>query len=131
MIVPNPYSNTDPYIPASISEIYDLLGSMILGAPTFIDRLGHFPERNIDSQFHQLTEGLGIIRKKIGEDRYLQLIELSRQAKILFAADQDDMNGQTDAGRNLLFQIEGLLIAARRGRLNKREIDDEGKISDD
>ena len=30
------YANPEPYTPASLSEIYDLLGSMILGAPTFI-----------------------------------------------------------------------------------------------
>ena len=33
----NPYATSNLYIPASLGEIYDLLGAMILDAPTFID----------------------------------------------------------------------------------------------
>ena len=92
------YHNTDPYIPASLSEIYDLLGSMLLGAPTFIDKSGVFPERNIDSEFHALTEGAQKVRKKLGEEDYAQLINLAGQAKALFADDPNDDNGKTDQG---------------------------------
>ena len=127
----NPYFNPKPYIPASLSEIYDLLGSMILRAPTFKDRLGDFPERNIESEFHELTEGLGVVRKKLGEERYAALIDLAARAKALFADDQDNTNGKTDQGRALLFEIEDVLQDARRSRVKAKLPDDDGEITGD
>lgn len=96
---PNPYFNPKPYIPASLSEINDQLGSIILGAPSFKDRLGDFPDWNIDSEFHKLAEGFSLVCKKLGEERYAALIDLAARAKALFADDQDDTNGKTDQGR--------------------------------
>ena len=128
---PNPYFNPKPYIPASLSEIYDTLGSMILGAPTFVDRLGDFPDRNIDSEFNKLTEGFALVRKKLGEERYAKLIDLAARAKALFAADQDDTNGKTDEGRALLFEIEDEIQAARRGRVKAKLPDEDGEITGD
>ncbi len=66
MSEPNAYFNAKPYIPSMLSEIYDTLGSMILGAPTFIDETRVFPNRNIDSEFNKLTQGFGLVRKKTG-----------------------------------------------------------------
>ena len=109
---PNSYFNSTPYIPTSISEINDQLGSMILGAPTFKDRTLVFHDQNIESEFHKLVEGFGLVRKKLGEERYAALMDLAARAKALFAADQDDTNGKTDEGRALLFEIEDVL----RGR---------------
>jgi hypothetical protein len=37
------YLNRKPYVPASLSEIHAMLGSMILGVPTFIDKTLVFP----------------------------------------------------------------------------------------
>lgn len=127
----NPYFNPKPYIPASLSEINDLLGSMILWAPTFVDDLGHFPERNIDTEFHKLTEGFAIVRKKLGEERYAALIDLAARAKALFAADQDDTNGKTDEGRALLFEMEDVLRDARKRRVRAKLPDDEGEVTGD
>ncbi|CAN5361087.1 hypothetical protein BH10PSE12_BH10PSE12_27420 [soil metagenome] len=79
--------NLEPYIPATLSEIYDLLGSMIRSAPTFIDKLGYFPEQNIDSEFQILVASFGKVRKKLGEERYAALVDLAAGAKALFAAD--------------------------------------------
>lgn len=124
------YHNSDPYIPASLSEIYDLLGSMFLGAPTFIDESGVFPERNIDSEFHALTEGAQKVRKKLGEEGYAQLIDLAEQAKALFADDPNDANGKTDQGRSLLYEIEKLIQAARLRRAAAKK-DDEGEVTGD
>lgn len=124
------YPAPSPYIPGSLSEIYDLLGSMILWAPTF-DKDGAYPERNTDTEFHVLTEGFGKVRKKLGEERYGQLIDLAARAKSLFADDPDDTNGKTDQGRDLLFEIEDLIQAARSRRVKARLKDDEGKISGD
>ncbi|MFD1106517.1 hypothetical protein [Sphingobium olei] len=127
----HPYRNPNPYIPATLSEIYDLLGSMILGAPTFIDKTGYFVRQNIDTEFFSLTEGFGKVRKKLGEERYAQLMDLAARAKALFADDPDDTNGKTDQGRNLLFEIENLIQAARSRRVKARLKDDEGKVSGD
>lgn len=128
---PYSYFNSKPYIPSTLSEIYDTLGSMILGAPTFIDRLGDFPNRNIDSEFNKLTQGFALVRKKLGEERYARLMDLAARAKALFAADQQDTNGKTDEGRALLFEIEDEIQAARRRRVNAKLPDDEGKITGD
>jgi|UniRef100_UPI0035CBDBE1 hypothetical protein len=128
---PNSYFNSKPYIPASLSEIYDTLGSMILGAPTFIDKTLVFPNRNIDSEFNKLTESFGLVRKKLGEERYAELIDLAARAKALFAADQEDTNGKTDQGRALLLEIEDGIQAARRGRTKAKLTDDDGEISGD
>ena len=127
----NPYFNAKPYIPASLSEIYDTLGSMILGAPTFVDRLGDFPDHDIDSEFNKLTEGFALVRKKLGEERYARLIDLAARAKALFAADQDDTNGKTDEGRALLFEIEDEIQAARRSRVKAKLPDEDGEITGD
>ena len=128
---PNSYFNPKPYIPASLSEINDLLGSMILDAPTFVDRLGDFPDWNIDSMFHMLSDGLGVVRKKLGEERYAALIDLAVRAKALFAADQDDTNGKTDEGRALLFEMEDVLKDVRTRRVQAKLPDDEGEITGD
>lgn len=66
MIQPDPYFNSKPYIPASLSEINDQLGSMFLGAPTFRDQTLVSPDRTIESEFHELIEGLSLVRKTLG-----------------------------------------------------------------
>ena len=129
--LPNPYRNPKPYIPASLSEINDMLGSMILGAPTFIDKTGVFAERNVNSEFDKFTQALDIVRKKLGEDRYAKLVDLAARAKALFVADQDNTNGKTAQGRELLFEIEDVLRDARRRRVKARLPDDEGKVTGD
>ncbi len=128
---PNPYLDPKPYIPGSLSEINDLLGSMILFAPTFVDPLGDFPKRNIDSEFHMLTSGFEVVRKKLGEERHASLMDLAVRAKALFAADQDDTNGKTDEGRALLFEMEDVLKDVRNRRVRAKLPDDEGEITGD
>ncbi len=125
------YRKSTPYIPASLSEIYDMLGSMILGAPTFIDGTGFFHDQNINTEFHALTQGLGRVRKTLGEERHAQLIALAAQAKALFADDLDDDNGKADQGRALLFEIEELIQAARSRRVAAKLKDEDGDISGD
>lgn len=128
---PNPYYNPNPYIPASLSEIDDQLGGMILWAPTFVDVTGYFANQNIDTEFHVLVEGFGVVRKKLGEERYAQLLDLAARAKALFVADQDDTNGKTDEGRALLFEMEDVLTAVRRGRVKAELPDDDGEVTGD
>ncbi|MDQ0250369.1 hypothetical protein J2W22_002433 [Sphingomonas kyeonggiensis] len=98
---------SDLYVPGTLGEIYDLLGSMVLSAPTFTDP--SFPNRDLNNRFLQLTLGFDAVRTKIGEDHYNVLTNLSLRAKVLFEHDQNDSNGKTDEGRTILFQIEELI----------------------
>jgi hypothetical protein len=125
------YHNPEPYIPACLSEIYDLLGSMVLSAPTFIDKLGHFPEQTIDSEFHILVASFGKVRKKLGEERYAALVDLAARAKTLFAADPDEDNGKANEGWAVLHEIEAIIQAARKRRLAAKLKDDEGEVTGD
>ena len=127
----NSYFNPKPYIPASLSEINDQLGSMFLGAPTFKDKTLTFPDRNMETEFHELVEGLGLVRKKLGADRFANLIDLAGRAKALFAADQEDSNGKTDEGRELLCQMQDVLRGVRRSRVKAKQPDDEGEVTGD
>lgn len=104
---------------------------MILWAPTFVDVSGYFADQNVDTEFHVLVEGFGVVRKKLGEECYAQLLDLAARAKALFAADQDDTNGKTDEGRALLFEMEDVLTAVRRGRVKAKLPDDDGEVTGD
>lgn len=131
MARPNPYFNPIPYVLGSLSEINDQLGSMILGAPTFIDRTGVFEDQNLDSEFKLLGDGFDRFRKKLGEDHYARLTDLAARAKALFADDQDDTNGKTDEGRALLFEMEDVLKDVRSRRVQAKMPDDEGEVTGD
>lgn len=128
---PNSHHNPRLYIPASMSEINDQLFVMAFQAPTFIDRTGVFPERNINSMFYTLVEGLRGVRRKLGEDSYAALIDLAERAKALFAADQDDTNGKTTEGCALLLEMQDLLTTVRSGRVKARHPDEDGEITGD
>lgn len=125
----SPHSKQGPYIPRSLSEIYDLLGSMILSAPTFHHPA--FPQRNVDSEFYQLIKSFAVVRKKLGDERYGKLVDLAARAKILFAEDQKDTNGKSTQGRALLHEIEKHIQETRRSRKSAKLTDDDGEISGD
>jgi hypothetical protein len=127
----NSYFNPKPYIPATLSEINDQLGSMILWAPTFRDRTLTFPDRNIDSEFDKLFGGFGLVRKKLGEERYATLFDLAARAKALFAADQDITNGKTFEGRELLQDMQDILRDVRGRRIKAKLPDEDREISGD
>ena len=103
-----------PYIPQDISELIDHVMSMMLGAPLFKDRVGYFPEMNIGTEFFALNEGLLACRKKLGEERYATLKALSDKMRALFEADPEDKTGDTKAGREIIHEMEDILISAAR-----------------
>lgn len=103
-----------PYIPQTLSDLLDLLGLMMLRAPTFADTTGYFPERNIDTVFESLNEGLQKTRTTLGEDRYLKLSETTRQMRAYFEADPEDKS-KTLKGRELILEMEDLIKAAAKG----------------
>jgi hypothetical protein len=104
--MPKPYS---PHIPQGKSEIIDQLGFMMLSSPTFEDKSGYFPERNIDTAFLQLNEGLRLIRKRLGEEKYEALVDLSGRMRAHFEADPEDKTEDSLAGRQLIHEMEDLL----------------------
>lgn len=127
----SPYRNHESYIPASLSEIYDFLASLLGGAPTFVDDTGFDPNQNIDTEFAVLVAAFDKVRRKLGEDRYVKLIELSAQAKGLFASDPNDENGKTRQGYRVIHEIEGIIQDARQRRVKAKLKDDEGEVTGD
>ncbi len=101
-----------PYIPQDAGELLDELAYMMLASPTFKDRTGYFPQRNIDTAFFSLNEGMLVVRKKLGEERYATLKALSDRMRTLFEADPDDKTGDTKAGRRLVLEMEDILRSA-------------------
>jgi hypothetical protein len=111
--------------------VKDLVMAMVLEAPTFIDNLGYIPKRSLDTRFEQLVSGIDRARKNLGEERYARLQDLAARAKALFVADQEDTNGKTDEGRELLFQMEDILAAVRRRRVVSNLPDPNGEVTGD
>lgn len=101
-----------PYIPQTPGEVWDLIGSMVLNAPKFTDE--DFPGKDIDTEFFELVEGLKVIRKRLGEDRYATLVEMAERTKALFVAATNDDADEVWAGRNLLLEMEEVLNQIRR-----------------
>ena len=127
----SPYRDPNPYIPQSLSEIIDLLSCFIGDAPTMKDQSGYFPEHNIDTRFHQLVESFGVVRKKLGEERYAKLIDLAARTKALFLEDPEDTNGKTMEGIKLVWEMEEIIQDTRSRRVKAKLKDDEGEVTGD
>ena len=108
------YRSNKSYVPQGISEIMDLLGSMMLSSPTFKDKTGYFPDRNIDTEFLALNEGLKTIRKRVGEDNYQALVALSDRMRAHFEADPEDKTEDGIKGRDCILEMEDILKASAR-----------------
>ena len=97
------------YLPEGIAELRDHLGMMMLSSPTFVDKTGYFPYRNLEVVFQQLNESLRLIRGKLGEERYLALAQMSDRMRAHFEADPDDKTDDTLKGRDLIVEMRDLL----------------------
>jgi hypothetical protein len=104
------------YIPDGVSEIVDQLCMMMLKSPRFIDKTGYFPDQNIDAVFFQLNEGLRRIERKLGEDLYLKLKEMSDRMRTHFEADPDNKTGETRKGCEIIDEMIELLKQHARKR---------------
>ncbi len=60
---------------------------------------GYFPDRNIDTEFYALNEGLKTIRGKVGDEKYEKLVALSNRMRALFEADPEDETQDGIKGR--------------------------------
>lgn len=113
-----PYDPDKPYIPQSIGDIMDQLGFMMLASPDFVDDSGYFPSQNIDTVFFSLNEGLKVIRKKLGEERYAALMSLSDQMRVHFEADPENKTDDTLKGRALIHEMEDILTRRKAKAAN-------------
>jgi hypothetical protein len=100
------------YIPQDLSELLAYLSHMMLASPTFKDKTGFLQREDINTTFFSLNEGLLVVRKKLGEERYTTLRALSDKMRALFEADPDDTNGDTHAGRMLINEMKIILKGA-------------------
>jgi hypothetical protein len=98
-----------PRIPQNVSEVMDVLGGMMLDSPRFIDTVGYFPGRNIDTVFLQLNEGLKMIRGEFGEELYLKLCEMSDRMLAHFEADPEDKTDETLKGRAIISEMMNVI----------------------
>ena len=105
-------SSFKPCVPESIGEVMDPLGMMMLKSPTFED--DYFTERNVDTVFFELNEGLNFIQKKLRAERYEKLKALSDRMRAHFEADPEDKTENSRAGRRIIREMEDILKSAYR-----------------
>jgi hypothetical protein len=130
MIYRSPYFDPSKrHIPNTLSEREEFLASLLGGAPTFRDE--YFEFQNIDTEFEVYHQGLNLVRQRLGEERYAQMVAWGVEAKALFAADPDDKNGKTSQGFELLHKMEDLLGEVRSERFKAKLKDEEGEITGD
>jgi hypothetical protein len=103
-----------PYVPKGAGEIRDLLGMMMLSSPTFVDKTGYFPGRNVETVFYALNESLRLIRAKLGEKQYSTLIEMSDRMRAHFEADPENKTDDTLQGREIIDEMRDLLKQSAR-----------------
>ena len=103
-------------IPQNISELLDLLVSMLLSAPRFTDKTGWLPFLDLEYVFRQLNAGLDYNRQTIGEERYQELMQMSDRMRALFEADPEDKTGETLEGCKIIHEMEDILRQAREKR---------------
>jgi hypothetical protein len=101
-------------VPEDIPQLLEVLVSMRLTAPKFLDDTGYFPYKNLDYAFRQLNAGLDFNRPRLGEERYRDLIRMSGQIRALFEADPDDKTGQTHEGCIIILAMEDMLRQPKR-----------------
>jgi tRNA 2-selenouridine synthase SelU len=107
------------YVPKGIGELLAYLSHMMLASPTFKDESGYLSWENIDTTFFSLNQGLLVIRKKLGEERYATLRAMSDKMRALFEADPEDKTGDTHAGCILIQEMEDILRAVSKRAVPK------------
>ena len=102
------------HIAQNVQELLELLTSMLLSAPKFLDKTGYLPFLNIDYVFQQLREGLNRNRRTLGEERYHELVRMSDRMRALFEADPENKTGETRQGRDIIHDMEDILRQVRQ-----------------
>ena len=91
---------------------------MVGGAPLFLDDGPYRFNRSIDSEYLTIQKSLDNMRKKIGEERYLKLIEMAATTRALFESDPDRSEGKTLKGCHMLQEMIAVLYN-RKWRQNE------------
>lgn len=104
------------YVPRTIGELMDHLAMMMLTSPQFEDRTGYLTGRSIDTVFAELNGSLEIIRRKVGEENYAKLMDISARMRAHFEADPEDKTDDGIKGRECIHEMEDLLRSAARRR---------------
>ena len=88
------------FVPSTIGEISDHIGAMVLCMPDM-----NIPNTDLglDGAYAQLEHSLGLVKAKLGEERYTQLIDMARRSKEHF------VDGQNKDGRFMLQDMKKLL----------------------
>jgi len=79
-----------------------------------VDKIGYFPDQNIDTGFFALNEGLKTIRKKVGGENYAALVALSDKMRAHFEGGREDRTEDGIKGRDCIMDIEHILKASRK-----------------
>ena len=90
----------------NVIDIRSLLDTMTRSSPKFI---GYLSKSYIDPTFHQLNEGLLMLRGKLGEELYLKLSEMSDGMRAHFEADPENKTGDTLKGRAIIREMMDML----------------------
>jgi hypothetical protein len=101
-------------VPQNIGQLRDLLSTILLSAPKFLDKTGYHPYRDLDYVFQQLLAGLDHNRATLGEERYVQLKGMSERMRALFEADPESKTGETLQGYKIIHEVEDILDEVRR-----------------
>lgn len=110
-----------PYVPQNVSELLECLAHMLFSAPTFKDKTGYFPQRNVDSTFFSLNEGLLAARKELGDELYGKLRTMSDKMRALFEADPGNSTGDARAGRVVIREMEDILTDVAKRKATRRK----------
>ena len=105
-----------PYIPQTISELWDQLGGMVLNSPTFVDETGMYPDQGIETEFYELNESLKLLRPKFGEENYAKMVELSDRMRAHFEADPENKTDGRRLGIECIYAMEDIIKSLRRKR---------------
>ena len=95
------------HVPQNVGELLDHLTYIMFSGPAFEDP--HFVGRDLEAAFFELNEALRLMRKKLGEDRFSKLTELSDRVRAHYEADPEKTTGDTLKGRELIIEMEKLL----------------------
>jgi len=109
-----------PYLPKTIDELLDQVGSMMLSSPAFKDTAGYFPEMNIDTEFFALNEGLRNLHDELGEEHYGTLMGMSDRMRSHFEADPENKTDDTIRGREIVLEMQDLLTEIWKLQLEGR-----------
>ena len=102
------------HIAQNVQELLELVVSMQLSAPKFLDKTGYFPYRNLDYVFRELHAGLAQNRQALGEERYHRLMRMSDRMRAHFESDPEDKTGETTMGIKIIHEMEDMLMQVRR-----------------